>query len=142
LHGSKTDHTAQVLNILQSHYPERLGRAMILNVPFLLKAFYSLITPLIDPVTRTKMRFNPQAVQDGLFVKEQITKSWGGDVDMGWDHGKYWPTLIRLSDEKRTAWMERWRALGGPVGFRVWDYKTTVPTATMAKADQLQATSA
>lgn len=49
-----------MLNIIQSHYPERLGLALILNVPWLLNAFYKLITPFIDPVTRTKMRFNPE----------------------------------------------------------------------------------
>jgi hypothetical protein len=44
------DPCAQVLGIIQDHYPERLGRALILNIPWLLKAFFSLITPFIDPV--------------------------------------------------------------------------------------------
>jgi hypothetical protein len=115
---------------------------MILNVPFLLKAFYTLITPFIDPVTRTKMRFNPQAIQDGLFEKDQITTSWGGAVDMGWDHGKYWPKLLELCKERREGWMKTWREMGGKVGLREWDYKTgsgvkqeKTPTPTETRAE-------
>ena len=58
------------MNILQSHYPERLGRALIINVPFWLNAFYKMINPFIDPITREKMRFNPKVTQEGLFTAE------------------------------------------------------------------------
>lgn len=51
----------QVLSILQNHYPERLGLSLILHVPWLLDMFFKLIKPFIDPVTREKMKFNPQA---------------------------------------------------------------------------------
>ena len=47
-----------VLSILQNHYPERLGLAIIINIPFLVNAFFKLITPFIDPITRAKMKFN------------------------------------------------------------------------------------
>jgi hypothetical protein len=97
---------------------------MILNVPFLLKAFYSLITPFIDPVTRNKMKFNPQAVQEGLFAKDQITTGWGGEKAIEWDHSKYWPELLKLSEDRKKQWMEKWRSLGGTVGIREWDYKS------------------
>lgn len=50
-----------MLNILQNHYPERLGLALILNVPWLVDMFFKLIKPFIDPVTRDKMWFNPKA---------------------------------------------------------------------------------
>jgi hypothetical protein len=112
------------LHIIQSHYPERLGRALILNVPFLLKAFYSLVTPFVDPVTRTKMRFNPQPVVDGLFAPDQITKEWpGGEVDFVYEHEKYWTALTKLSAERKAAFMNAWRKLGGSVGIKEWDYK-------------------
>ncbi|KAI0798639.1 hypothetical protein BC629DRAFT_1592193 [Irpex lacteus] len=41
-------HSRNFLNLLQSHNPERLGRALIPNVPLFLTAFYKLITPFID----------------------------------------------------------------------------------------------
>ncbi|KAI0034251.1 CRAL/TRIO domain-containing protein [Vararia minispora EC-137] len=114
-----------VLNILQTHYPERLGHALILNVPFLLNAFFKLITPLVDPHTRVKMKFNPRAVKDGLFDAEQLLSEsgWGGAVDFRWDHAKYWPALLKLCAETRERYMERWRKLGAKVGASEWDIK-------------------
>ncbi|KAI0058170.1 CRAL/TRIO domain-containing protein [Artomyces pyxidatus] len=114
-----------VLNILQSHYPERLGAALILNVPWLLNAFFKLITPFIDPVTREKMKFNPNAVEDGLFSADSLfsDSGWGGSRDFVWDHDKYWPGLVRMCAEIREKHMERWRKLGARVGLSEWDYK-------------------
>lgn len=112
-----------VLNILQSHYPERLGRALIINVPWVLNAFYKLITPLIDPVTRDKMRFNPKTVQDGLFAAPAVWKEFGGAVEFRYDHATYWPHLVALAAARREAQMARWRELGAKVGVREWEIK-------------------
>jgi hypothetical protein len=116
----------QVLNILQTHYPERLGASLILNVPFLLHAFYKMISPLIDPVTRNKMKFNPKPVEDGLFAADGLFKDsgWGGSREFVWDHDKYWASFVRMCDEIRTAQMARWRKLGARVGCDEWDYKS------------------
>ncbi|KZV73054.1 CRAL/TRIO domain-containing protein [Peniophora sp. CONT] len=114
-----------VLNILQTHYPERLGRAMILNVPWLLNAFFKLITPLIDPRTREKMKFNPKPIEDGLFTADQLFAEggWKGGVDFQWDHDQYWPALLQLCAELREVQLKRWRELGGRVGLSEWDIK-------------------
>ncbi|TFY75993.1 hypothetical protein EWM64_g8022 [Hericium alpestre] len=122
-HTSKT-----VLNILQSHYPERLGAALILNVPFLVNAFFKLITPFIDPVTRTKMKFNPNPVEDGLFDAEQLMKEggWGGAREFEWEHEQYWPRLLKTCATLREQHLERWRAQGGRLGLSEWDYKVGV----------------
>eukprot|EP00968_Pinguiococcus_pyrenoidosus_P011656 scaffold955_cov250-Pinguiococcus_pyrenoidosus.AAC.3 len=45
------------LDILQNHYPERLGCAMLLNPPFIFRAFWAAISPFIDPVTADKIQF-------------------------------------------------------------------------------------
>lgn len=115
----------QVLNILQTHYPERLGASLILNVPFLLHAFYKMISPLIDPITRNKMKFNPKPVEDGLFAADELFKDsgWGGSREFVWDHEKYWGSFVRMCDEIRAAQMARWRKLGAQVGCDEWDYK-------------------
>ncbi|KAG6849783.1 hypothetical protein H0H93_005169 [Arthromyces matolae] len=113
-----------VLNILQEHYPERLGAALILNVPFLLNAFYKLIGPFIDPVSREKMKFNPNVVEDGLITGDNLMKVWwGGDCEFEYEHEKYWPALVDLCESRRNSWLEKWRALGGTVGLKEWDYK-------------------
>lgn len=113
----------QVLNILQAHYPERLGRALIINVPWMLNAFYKLITPLVDPVTRDKMRFNPKAVQDGLFARDAVWREFGGAVEFQYEHKTYWPAFVQLAEERRARMMERWRELGARIGLREWEMK-------------------
>ncbi|PSR71379.1 hypothetical protein PHLCEN_2v12755 [Hermanssonia centrifuga] len=123
-----------VLNILQTHYPERLGRALIINVPFLLNAFYKLITPLIDPVTRDKMRFNPKAVEDGLFTVDSVWKEFGGNIEFKYEHSTYWPQFMEMTTARRKVQMEKWHSLGGKVGLKEWDIKggddnTQVPDA-------------
>ncbi|KAH7911527.1 CRAL TRIO domain-containing protein [Hygrophoropsis aurantiaca] len=132
-----------VLNILQTHYPERLGLALILNVPWMLQAFYKLITPFIDPVTRAKMRFNPVTTEDGMFStaagasgtdeekaaerifepRQLVKQWWGGAMEYEYDHEKYWPKLVELCDKRRNGMMEAWRKLGGKVGLKEWDMK-------------------
>lgn len=49
-------HSFQVLTILQQHYVERLGRAIVVNLPLLLNFFYKGISPFLDPVTKEKVR--------------------------------------------------------------------------------------
>lgn len=70
----------QVLTILQTYYAERLGRAICVNVPFLFWGFYKLVGPFIDPVTKEKIRFNPNVRE--LVPAEQLEKDcFGGDLD-------------------------------------------------------------
>jgi hypothetical protein len=108
---------------LQEHYPERLGLSLILNVPFLLNAFYKLITPLIDPITRAKMKFNPHVVADGIFASDMAMSEWGGNCRFVYEHEKYWPALVEMCEERKKGWMETWKSLGGTVGLKEWDYK-------------------
>lgn len=129
-----------VLSILQNHYPERLGLAIIINIPFLVNAFFKLISPFIDPVTRAKMKFNSSVLDEGIFTPDMLMKEWwGGDVDFEYEHEKYWPALVAECKENEQRWMARWRSLGGTVGVREWDYKTgsdslsSTSTSTTAK---------
>ncbi|KAJ7285060.1 CRAL-TRIO domain-containing protein, partial [Mycena rebaudengoi] len=108
-----------VLSILQDHYPERLGLALILNVPFLLNAFFKLITPFVDPITRNKMKFNPQIIQDGIFSPEMVMSQWwGGECKFEYEHDKYWPAFVAMCNERSKMWMETWKKMGGTVGLK------------------------
>lgn len=115
----------QVLNIFQTHYPERLAESLVINVPFLIHAFFKMIGPFMDPVTRNKLKFNPKPIQDGMFVADELFKEggWGGSRDFVWEHEKYWPAFVRMSDEIREGQMARWRKLGARVGCDEKDYK-------------------
>lgn len=118
----------QVLNILQDHYPERLGRAFVINVPFLLNAFYSMINPFVDPVTREKLKFNPKCVKEGHFESDMLIKeNWGGGRTIEYVHEKYWPALLKMTTERKELFKERWRKLGGKIGVKEWEYKADVP---------------
>ncbi|ETN44814.1 uncharacterized protein HMPREF1541_09689 [Cyphellophora europaea CBS 101466] len=104
----------QTLNILQNHYPERLGRALVTNVPFYIWGFFKLITPFIDPLTREKIKFNEDS---GLHVpREQLLKESGGLVEFDYDHSVYWPALTQLADQNRAERKARWEKAGKRVG--------------------------
>ena len=104
----------QTLNILQNHYPERLGRALVTNVPFYIWGFFKLITPFIDPLTREKIKFNEDS---GLHVpREQLLKESKGLVEFEYDHDQYWPALNKLCEMKRESMRHRWEQAGKRVG--------------------------
>ena len=104
----------QTLNILQNHYPERLGRALVTNVPFYIWGFFKLITPFIDPLTREKIKFNEDM---GLHVpRAQLLKESAGEVKFEYDHAIYWKTLNELCEQKRAEYRARWEKGGSRIG--------------------------
>jgi len=80
------------LNVLQQHYVETLGRAIIVNLPILLTFFYKGISPFLDPVTRDKMRFNPDLFE--LIPKSQLDADFGGDHTLVFDSESYWNQIM------------------------------------------------
>ncbi|KAI9340681.1 CRAL-TRIO domain-containing protein [Zopfochytrium polystomum] len=44
------------LNVLLSHYPERLGVCAILNAPWIFGTLWAMVSPFIDPITQAKVR--------------------------------------------------------------------------------------
>ncbi|KAJ5177778.1 uncharacterized protein N7500_000477 [Penicillium coprophilum] len=129
----------QTLSFLQNHYPERLGRALVINVPFVIWGFLKLITPFIDPNTREKLKFNEDLRQH--VPPSHLMKSVGGDVEFRYDHASYWPTLNKLAEQRRDAYRERWVQGGKQVGeFENYLKGANVPsmsqTQVEAKASQ------
>ncbi|KAL8995520.1 MAG: hypothetical protein Q9188_006788 [Gyalolechia gomerana] len=104
----------QVLNILQSHYPERLGRSLVINIPWVVWTFFKLINPFIDPATREKLKFDQDLRQ--FVPPSQLLKTHGGDVNFVYDHDVYWPALNELAAKKRAMMMERWEQAGKKIG--------------------------
>ena len=112
--GATLNQGKQTMYILQNHYPERLGRALVTNVPWYIWTFFKLITPFIDPLTRGKIKFNEDS---GLHVpREQLLKESGGSVEFDYDHSQYWPALNRLCELKREAYHQRWLKGGKRIG--------------------------
>lgn len=86
-----------VANILQNHYVERLGRAFIVNVPWFINAFFTAVTPFLDPVTKEKIRFNANLAE--FVPADQLDAEFaGGRYNYEWDFQKYWSTLIDVGN--------------------------------------------
>jgi len=82
----------KVLTILQHHYVETLGRGLVVNLPMLLNFFYKGISPFLDPITRDKIRFNPDL--SDLIPLEQLDADLGGKYEFEFNHEEYWKQLI------------------------------------------------
>ncbi|KAF8336292.1 CRAL/TRIO domain-containing protein [Cantharellus anzutake] len=82
------------LSIVQNHYVERLGKAIVVNLPALLNFFFKGISPFLDPVTRDKQKFNPNLLD--LFPANQLDASLpGGEYQYEYDHEIYWSMLCK-----------------------------------------------
>ncbi|KAI6025876.1 CRAL TRIO domain-containing protein [Pisolithus orientalis] len=138
-----------VLNILQSHYPERLGAGLVAHLPWILHAFMKLIMPFVDPLTRTKAVFNPVQDDRGLWrsaeardkgqsndpkepnaqlfeLDQLVHDGWGGTQMFTYDHDIYWPALVEMCETRRKDMARMWRKLGGAIGIKEWDVKVGV----------------
>jgi len=82
----------KVSGILQQHYVETLGRAIVTNLPLLLSFFYKGIAPFLDPVTRDKMRFNPDLFE--LIHQSQLDADFGGDYEFTFEFETYWKQIV------------------------------------------------
>ena len=102
------------LNILQTHNPERLGKALIQECPWFANTFFKLISPLIDPVTRDKMNFNP--VSRNFIPPAHLWAEHGGDLKFKYDHAIYWKALEKETSARRAAIKERWEKAGKHIG--------------------------
>ncbi|SCU86974.1 LAFA_0E03994g1_1 [Lachancea sp. 'fantastica'] len=111
----------EVLHILQTHYPERLGKALLTNIPWLAWTFLKMIHPFIDPMTREKLVFDqpfPQYVPE-----DQLDKLYGGLLDFTYKHDVYWPKLLEISAQKRSHYLSRFEKFGSQVGLSEYDLR-------------------
>ena len=95
----------KIINILETHYPERLGKVQIFNLHWAAKGIINMVLPFMDPVTKAKINYDVDDV--GKYVqKEQLVKEYGGNIMFNYDHGEYWPALQQIVLDKRS---ERYR---------------------------------
>ncbi|EGG23115.1 cellular retinaldehyde-binding/triple function domain-containing protein [Cavenderia fasciculata] len=111
----------QTLDILSSHYPERLGVAFIVDPPLVFSVFWNIISPLINKNTVKKIVFvkgekEKKKVLSQYFESEQLETAFGGTSDYQYDHAVHWKQEIEfyrnknnlppLSDEEITKILE------------------------------------
>ncbi|GAA6058626.1 hypothetical protein JCM10212_004037 [Sporobolomyces blumeae] len=102
----------KVLEILQTYYCERLGKAVCVNIPQIFFAFYKLVSPFVDPVTKEKIRFLEKADATALIPPSQLQTIFGGAVNFEYDHDEYFPALTKLCMERKRDNFERWKKFG------------------------------
>eukprot|EP00891_Asterochloris_glomerata_P007428 jgi/Astpho2/7428/Aster-02011 len=76
-------HAISTTKILQSHYPERLGLAVCYSPPKLFSFTWRMCKPLLDPVTKEKVRFinvdaAGKAEMEAQFHMDQMEQCMGG----------------------------------------------------------------
>jgi len=103
-----------VLNILQGHSPERLGKALISETPWYVNTFFKLISAFIDPVTKEKMKFNEDLRR--YVPAQQLWSAYKGELNFEYDHNAYWPALDAECKQRRQAYRERWEQGGKKIG--------------------------
>ncbi|MCO5590561.1 hypothetical protein L7F22_044532, partial [Adiantum nelumboides] len=73
-----------ILNILQDHYPERLGKLYFLNVPSLFRAAWNMVYPFIESNVREKIVFVSRNETMETLLEDidrtQLPKEFGGSL--------------------------------------------------------------
>ncbi|ANB15898.1 Pdr16p [Sugiyamaella lignohabitans] len=112
----------EVLSILQDHYPERLGKALLTNIPWLGWTFLKIIHPFIDPLTREKLVY--QEPFPNYVPIEQLDSDFGGDVKFDYVHDEYWPVMTKIAAARRANYMKNFKLLGSTVGLSEVDLRS------------------
>lgn len=83
-------------------------------MPWIVNGFFKLISPFIDPMTREKLKFGGDMRPH--VPPEQLWSDFQGDLAFEYDHETYWPTLLKMCDERRAQKHERWVKAGKIIG--------------------------
>lgn len=83
-----------VAHILQTHYVERLGRAFVCHMPKFISAFFSALSPFLDPVTKDKIRFNCPDMTEFIEGNQLDDQFPGGAYPYQFDFDVYWKALV------------------------------------------------
>ncbi|WFD34377.1 4-nitrophenylphosphatase [Malassezia cuniculi] len=115
-HGSSLSSTPSlgtarhVAHILQNHYVERLGRAFVCNTPRFISAFFTGLSPFLDPITKDKIRFNEPDMTSFIHPDQLDMQFPGGTYAYDFEFKAYWGALVEqcgiLPDGRRKKTVE------------------------------------
>ncbi|KAI4337719.1 hypothetical protein L6164_016101 [Bauhinia variegata] len=104
--------TRETAHVLQNHYPERLGLAILYNPPKFFEPFFTMVKPLLEPKTYNKVKFvysddpNSKKIMDDLFDMDQLESAFGGNDETGFDISKY-AERMKEDDKKMPSFWTR-----------------------------------
>ncbi|CAM9001505.1 unnamed protein product [Rhodiola kirilowii] len=87
--------TRKTAILLQCHYPERLGVAILYNPPKFFEPFFMMVKPFLEPKTYRKVKFvysddaNSKSILEDLFDMEQVESAFGGKDEEGFEISKH-----------------------------------------------------
>ena len=111
----------QVLHILQNHYPERLGRGLFTNIPWIGYTFFKVVGPFIDPYTRLKTIYDQPF--ENFVPQEQLDKEFNGLLDFEYDHDIFWKEMNDMAEGKHKTYLENFDKLGREIGLSEYDLR-------------------
>ncbi|XP_071737732.1 uncharacterized protein [Rutidosis leptorrhynchoides] len=100
--------TKETAHILQDHYPERLGQAILYNPPKLFEPFWKVVKPFLEPKTANKVKFvyaddpNTKNIMESLFYIDKLESAFGGKNIAKFDVSFY-AHRMKEDDAKRLA---------------------------------------
>ncbi|SCU99238.1 LAME_0G02388g1_1 [Lachancea meyersii CBS 8951] len=104
----------QVLHIVQEHYPEYLGRAILCNIPWYCWNFLKIFHPFLDPATRPKLVY--EEYFDNYIEQSQLEVMHNGNLDFFYDNKPYLEDLANCVTERRSHMFQNFVNLGSRVG--------------------------
>lgn len=103
--------TRETINILQNHYPERLGAALLYNPPRIFEAFWKIVKYFLDLKTFEKVKFvyprNEEctSLMQHVFDFDKLPTAFGGNSESEFDNEEF-SKLMRQDDIKTAQyWM-------------------------------------
>ncbi|XP_058085512.1 uncharacterized protein LOC131232984 [Magnolia sinica] len=98
--------TRETAYVLQEHYPERLGLAILYNPPKFFEPFYTLVKPFLEPKTCRKLKFiysddlSTKKIMEDFFNLEKLDSAFGGLNMSSFNINEYAERM--REDDKRT----------------------------------------
>ncbi|KAL5770169.1 hypothetical protein ACOSP7_014323 [Xanthoceras sorbifolium] len=98
--------TRETAHVLQAHYPERLGLAILYNPPKIFESFWTLVKPFLESKTYKKVSFvyseDPQSkkIMETLFDMDNLETAFGGRNAVGFEFEAY-SQRMREDDNKK-----------------------------------------
>lgn len=97
--------TKEAAHVLQNHYPERLGIAILYNPPKFFEPFYNMVKPFLEPKTNRKVKFvysddqNTKKIMEDLFNMDELESCFGGNNQTTFEINEY-GAMMREDDKK------------------------------------------
>ncbi|ONK60745.1 uncharacterized protein A4U43_C08F22110 [Asparagus officinalis] len=97
--------TKETANVLQDHYPERLGAMILYNPPKIFESFWMVVKPFLEAKTNKKVQFvykvdhNSQKIMEELFDMDELETAFGGKNHTSFNYTDYAAKM--MEDDKR-----------------------------------------